>query len=402
MPRRGRHRTRLPFRLLAAVAALLVGGTAVVLGGTALAKGSDGGSIISSLTGSSKSDEGSSDDSSSDSGSSDGGSGDDKSGDKSGDGKDSGARPTRRTGRTPRTTGTPGRPVTGRTTGPRTRTARRSRTARTATTRRTRPRRPTTRRRRTQGQQGKKDDPFPGRDKIAAASGDDFVDIANVAPNGNRGEGGEFSGGTYTVDCGVSDHNNSDNYMAAPGKRNGAQHVHDYVGNTSTNANSSDDSLNAADTSCANGDKSTFFWPVLRDLNGKGPDVGQDGGSLDGNVGSILKPTSAQITYHGHGDEDGQGHADRTCRSSRATPRRRCRTARTPTPSTPAPASRTGSPTSTRSARAGSHLQRILDFPSCWDGQNLESKDRARTWRSRTSRATARTVSSRSRRCGSR
>ena len=24
---------------------------------------------------------------------------------------------------------------------------------------------------------------------------------------------------------------------------------------------------------------------------------------------------------------------------------------------------------------AGSHLQRILDFPSCWDGENLDSKD---------------------------
>jgi hypothetical protein len=24
---------------------------------------------------------------------------------------------------------------------------------------------------------------------------------------------------------------------------------------------------------------------------------------------------------------------------------------------------------------SGSHLERILDYPSCWDGQNLESKD---------------------------
>ena len=60
MPRRGRHRTRLPLRLIAAVAALLVGGTAVVLGGSALAKDnggdSGGSSILSALTGSSDED----------------------------------------------------------------------------------------------------------------------------------------------------------------------------------------------------------------------------------------------------------------------------------------------------------------------------------------------------------
>ena len=79
----------------------------------------------------------------------------------------------------------------------------------------------------------------------------------------------------------MSDHNNSDNYMAAPGKRNGAQHVHDYVGNKTTNAFTEHGQLNDG-TSCGNGDQSAFFWPVLRDLNGTGPDVGEDGGSLDG------------------------------------------------------------------------------------------------------------------------
>ncbi len=176
------------------------------------------------------------------------------------------------------------------------------------------------------------------------------------------------------MNCGVSDHNNSDNYMAAPGKRNGAQHVHDYVGNTSTNANSTDDSLAAAGTTCANGDKSTFFWPVLRNLNGQGPDVGADGGSLDGNVGSILRPISADLTFHGHGSEpvkplpphlmiitgnakakaqDGKNaNAKYTCTGfeNRVTDQY---------PVCP----------------AGSHLERILDFPNCWDGQNLESKD---------------------------
>ena len=377
MPRRGRHRTRLPFRLLAAVAALLVGGTAVVLGGTALAKGSDGGSIVSSLTGSSKSDKGSSDDS--DSGSKDS-SGDDGNGDgkdsgssdskdsgskdSSGDGKDSGSSDSKDSGSKDDGSKDDGSKDSGSDDGSKGSSDDKN------------------------GQddknkddQNKNDDKnkdandeFPGRDKIAAASGDDFVDISNVAPNGNRGEGGEFADGSSTQNCGVSDHNNSDNFIAAPGKRNGAQHVHDYVGNTSTNANSNDGSLDDADTSCKNGDKSTFYWPVLRDLNGQGPDVGQDGGSKDGNVGSILKPTSVDITFHGHGDkpveampknlkiitgnakakvQDGKNaNAKYTCTgfSDRVTDKY---------PVCP----------------AGSKLQRIIDFPSCWDGQNLDSKD---------------------------
>ncbi|MDT7743943.1 MAG: hypothetical protein QOE59_3021 [Actinomycetota bacterium] len=373
MPRRGRHRTRLPLRLLAAVAALLVGGTAVVLGGTALAKGSGGGSIISSLAGKSSSD-GSSDSGKSggkdndgkdgngkgkDDGKDDNGSGKDdngKNGDssdgKNGDGKDSSGSKDASDGAKKVKEGKDGddTPDEAKKTDDQQKKDAKNKAA------------------------GKKDDPFPGRDKISAASGDDYVDIANVAPNGNRGEGGEFTGGSYSVNCGVSDHNNSDNYMAAPGKRNGAQHVHDYVGNTSTNANSTDDSLAAADTTCANGDKSTFFWPVLRNLNGQGPDVGQDGGSLDGNVGSILKPISADLTFHGHGSEpvkalpphlmiitgnakakaqDGKNaNAKYTCTGfeNRVTDKY---------PVCP----------------SGSHLERILDYPSCWDGQNLESKD---------------------------
>jgi hypothetical protein len=368
MPRRGRHRTRLPFRLLAAVAALLVGGTAVVLGGTALAKGSGGGSIISSLAGKS-----SSDDSSSDHGSSgDKGGGDKdkngknnkdgngKGGKDSSDGKDSGS-----SGKDSSDNGSgssdDGKKVKEGKNGDDTPDeAKKSDDQQKKDAK--------------DKAEGKKDDPFPGRDKISPASGDDFVDIANVAPNGNRGEGGDFSGGSYTVSCGVSDHNNSDNYMAAPGKRNGAQHVHDYVGNTSTNANSTDDSLAAADTTCANGDKSTFFWPVLRNLNGQGPDVGQDGGSLDGNVGSILTPTSADLTFHGHGSEQVQplpphlmiitGNAKAKAQDGKN-----------------ANAKYTCSGFENRVTGqypicpSGSHLERILDYPSCWDGQNLESKD---------------------------
>ncbi|WP_285652587.1 DUF1996 domain-containing protein [Actinomycetospora sp. NBRC 106375] len=226
-----------------------------------------------------------------------------------------------------------------------------------------------------QAQAAAAEDPFPGRDQAAPAGADQYVDINDVDNNGgNIGDGGRFSGGQYTVDCGVSDHNNSDNYMAAPGKRNGAQHVHDYVGNDSTNANSDDDSLDAAGTSCGNDDKSTFFWPVLRDLNGQSPDEGEDGGSLDGNEGSILKPLAAQLTFHGHGDEavqpmpthlmmimgnakQGQQNGDNVNAKYTCTGHEDQVTDKYPI------------------CGAGSNLVRILDYPSCWDGQNLESKN---------------------------
>jgi hypothetical protein len=84
---------------------------------------------------------------------------------------------------------------------------------------------------------------------------------ANVSRTQNRG-----ARGTFTVDCGRNEngHFNPDNFIAQPGVRNGAQHLHDYVGNLSTNADSTNESLAKAGTTCKNGDKSTYYWPVVR------------------------------------------------------------------------------------------------------------------------------------------
>lgn len=218
------------------------------------------------------------------------------------------------------------------------------------------------------------EDPFPGRDKAGRAGADSYVDITEVAADGDRGEGGEFNGGSYSVDCGVSDHNNSDNYMAAPGKRNGAQHVHDYVGNDSTDAFSDGGSLEQAGTSCVNDDRSTFFWPVLRDLNGTGPDAEEDGGGLDGNEGSIMTPQSARLSFHGHGDEPVEplpthlmmitGNAKAgTAGGENANAKYTC-TGFTDRVTDQYPL-----------CPSGSQLVRFLDYPSCWDGENLDSED---------------------------
>lgn len=94
-----------------------------------------------------------------------------------------------------------------------------------------------------------------------------FVDITTVAPNVNTPTAGRgASTGTFTVDCGKNEngHFNPDNFIAQPGVRNGAQHLHDYVGNLTTDADSNNESLQAGGTTCKNGDKSAYFWPVVR------------------------------------------------------------------------------------------------------------------------------------------
>ncbi|WP_236788303.1 DUF1996 domain-containing protein [Amycolatopsis sp. GM8] len=107
----------------------------------------------------------------------------------------------------------------------------------------------------------------PGRASADAVDKAFFVDITKVAPNvkdpaANRGA----STGTFTVNCGKNEngHFNPDNFIAQPGVRNGAQHLHDYVGNLTTNADSNNQSLLAGGTTCKNGDKSAYFWPVVR------------------------------------------------------------------------------------------------------------------------------------------
>lgn len=102
---------------------------------------------------------------------------------------------------------------------------------------------------------------------VAEADPARYVDITTVPPNVRQPNAGQgASTGTFTVDCGTNEegHFNADNVIAQPGVDNGAQHVHTYVGNLSTNADSTDESLLEAETTCANGDLSTYYWPVLR------------------------------------------------------------------------------------------------------------------------------------------
>ncbi|MFJ8911295.1 DUF1996 domain-containing protein [Amycolatopsis sp. NPDC102389] len=170
-----------------------------------------------------------------------------------------------------------------------------------------------------------------------------FVDITKVRPNVDKPRPGRnASTGSFTVDCGKNEngHFNPDNFIAQPGIRNGAQHLHDYVGNLSTNADSDNDSLLGAGTTCANGDESAYFWPVVRidtedeggqqqnrdgdrnrrqdgdrqgrDQNNQDQDNQNDQAQLEepnadnelaGNDGEIQRPASVDITFKGNARE---------------------------------------------------------------------------------------------------
>ncbi|HEX7301461.1 DUF1996 domain-containing protein [Lentzea sp.] len=106
---------------------------------------------------------------------------------------------------------------------------------------------------------------------------------------------------SVVVQCGTNDerHLNADNPVVSPGIPFGAHHTHEYVGNKSADARSTNDSLAAATTTCEKNDLSTYYWPVLRLTDGTGPDAHADGGGLHGNVGEVLKPKSVEIRYAG-------------------------------------------------------------------------------------------------------
>ncbi|MFJ8728560.1 DUF1996 domain-containing protein [Streptomyces bauhiniae] len=127
----------------------------------------------------------------------------------------------------------------------------------------------------------------------------DYADINSVQPNAPKAP----PGGTFRTECGVNKNGlfNSDNVIVAPGVSNGAHHFHDYVGNQSNTAFASDQDLADARTSCADqGDKSTYYWPVLRLQNGKQErDAGAPGGGTEGNAGQIVTPKEVTLTFVG-------------------------------------------------------------------------------------------------------
>jgi hypothetical protein len=212
---------------------------------------------------------------------------------------------------------------------------------------------------------------------------DDFINIQDVQPNSRNlpnglaanGDGG--STGSFTTNCGTNENENrnSDNVIVAPGVSNGAQHQHDYVGNQSNDAFASDEDLANAQTTCQNqGDKSSYFWPVLRIQDGSDDiDAGQPGGGQDGNVGKIVEPAEAQLKFVGNrtsdvvampkalriitGDAKAFTNGLNNANTSWSCTGFEDRQVTDKYPLCP----------------EGSSVVRTSNFQSCWDGQNIDS-----------------------------
>jgi hypothetical protein len=101
----------------------------------------------------------------------------------------------------------------------------------------------------------------------AATELNQYVPIQQVQPNvKNPAPGAQASKGSFIVDCGTNGNGkfSPDNPVAQPGIKNGAEHLHDFIGNLAITTNSSNADLDASGTTCKNGDKSSYFWPVVR------------------------------------------------------------------------------------------------------------------------------------------
>ncbi|WP_351233724.1 DUF1996 domain-containing protein [Streptomyces sp. NPDC002133] len=206
----------------------------------------------------------------------------------------------------------------------------------------------------------------------------DFVDIQSVEPNvqNPRNRRGA-SRGTFTTDCGRNQNGkfNPDNVIVAPGVSNGAHHMHDYVGNQANDAFASDDDLANGNTTCRNqGDKSTYYWPVLRVQNGQDEnDANADGGGKDQNVGEIQTPAQVTLNFVGSpvgkvtamprllriitGDAKSFTNGDANANASWSCTGFEDRQLKDKYPICP----------------EGSQVVRTFKFQSCWDGQNTDS-----------------------------
>ncbi|WP_410649235.1 DUF1996 domain-containing protein [Amycolatopsis sp. cmx-4-54] len=244
----------------------------------------------------------------------------------------------------------------------------------------------------------------PERAAADEADRSQFVDITRVRPNVDKPEPGRnASTGSFTVDCGRNEngHFNPDNFIAQPGVRNGAQHLHDYVGNLSTDADSDNDSLLGAGTTCRNGDESTYFWPVVRidtaeeaqeqrqaDRNRQRNDQNQNENQQDeaqlqepdadnelaGNEGEIQRPAVVDITFKGNAREKVE-EMPKFLRILYGDAK----------VSTNGPANARESWTCTGFENRlikqypicpeGSDVKRVHTFPSCLDGDNIDSEN---------------------------
>ncbi|WP_232839184.1 DUF1996 domain-containing protein [Streptomyces triticisoli] len=229
-----------------------------------------------------------------------------------------------------------------------------------------------------QGQQG---DGQQGGNGGQAGNGPvaaDYVDITTVQPNVRKPrEDADASRGTFASRCGVNENGlfNSDNVIVAPGVTNGAHHFHDYIGNQANNAFASDQDLAEGDTTCEDkGDRSTYYWPVLRLQDGtQERDANSPGGGIEGNAGRIVTPKQVTLSFEGNprgkvtamprflriitGDAKAFVNGPANANASWSCTGFEDRQLKDKYPLCP----------------QGSDVVRTFNFQSCWDGRNADS-----------------------------
>jgi hypothetical protein len=165
----------------------------------------------------------------------------------------------------------------------------------------------------------------------------------------------DLAGVNFISKCGFS-HQNNDDLIVYPG-RPGLSHLHQYVGNNSTNAFSTQASLLAATTTCKRTADTASYWaPAL--LDGTTPVIPQDA------VIYYRRSTLKGVRPFPQGLRMIAGDSHATTPQSMRVTYWNCGVFAGVAPSSSIP-----------TCPDGSNLRLHVVFPSCWDGKNLDSPD---------------------------
>jgi hypothetical protein len=195
---------------------------------------------------------------------------------------------------------------------------------------------------------------------IGLAATSPAVVAATAASNAGTTDSGRLDRGVryFAIGCGFS-HRNQDDPIVFPGQR-GRSHDHTYFGNRSTNASSTPDSLRAAGTtSCRlRADTAAYWAPTLIARNGPVRPVGA--------VAFYVRRTTEPVQPFPAGLQMVAGSAAARTAQSRTITFWSCGPRGGGTRSS-------SIPTCPGGPRSDLHLH--VNFPNCWDGERLDSRD---------------------------
>jgi hypothetical protein len=191
------------------------------------------------------------------------------------------------------------------------------------------------------------------------------TDMASATSGPAAASGGNNQGKFESV-CFYS-HSAKDDAIIYPNQPGASPHIHDFLGNLSTNANSTAASLQAGGTNCLNTKDFAAYWvPSLL----KGATIPPGGGLPVG--GTILQPSSVTVYYLSNGKNNTKpfplgikliaGNAHATAAAQEHNVFWGCSTSFPTSPTAP-------------NCPSGEELHVRVDFADCWDGVNLDSPD---------------------------